>query len=297
MCLILHRPIDKTFDSGLFVPAIQNNPHGFGIMFPMGDGRVKAIKGMFNLETIYKIWEKVAGREVAAHFRFTTAGAKNVDNCHPFKVLDFDEHGRDLYMMHNGTMGAVPRPQQDMSDTWHFVENYLRKALVVKPELIDNPEFQKFLGDIVGSNKLLFMDGKGLVTIINGNLGSERDGCWISNTYSIRDKSKITYSSSNTAYRSSTKSVLDADADWETDASTRRMSKRERRLAARERERTTFDGRDRAEREADLAMAFAHLEDDGAPYRGLHSRTDAEFRAQELAEVGGFSDAGHYEGT
>ena len=185
MCLIIHKPAGQSFNPTLFSVVKFHNPHGFGIMYPE-DGIVRARKGLMTLGQIMALWDEHKDKHLAIHFRYATEGTVTPENCHPFRVLNKAEHGRDLYMMHNGTIRAVPIKQKDRSDTFHFVTHYLAPLLQDQPGLIDNEKFQEFISGMIGESKLLFMDGDGQVIIINRNKGSTAGDVWVSNQYSLK---------------------------------------------------------------------------------------------------------------
>lgn len=187
MCLILFKPRGSSFDANLLRAAQKTNPHGVGFMMPSGADTVYSSKGLWEPERVREFWDKHQHKSLAVHFRSRTQGEINQENCHPFQVLSKHRHGRDLWMMHNGTINAAQRREPRKSDSYNFVQYALKPVLEGNPGRIDELDFQRFLEQKIGGwNKLLFMDGKGKVIIINQRAGHERDGCWVSNLYSIR---------------------------------------------------------------------------------------------------------------
>ena len=167
--------------------AYHTNRNGAGFMW-VEDGAVKVWKDPnAKFDAVQAQYEKLLGRNFAIHLRFSTHGKIDTENTHPMRVLRAADHGIDLFMMHNGVMSDVPIKAKDRSDTWHFVQNFLKPMLMAQPKLIYKPSFQEMLGKYIGGgNKLLFLDNHGRVVIINPKSGSQHEsGCWISNTYSI----------------------------------------------------------------------------------------------------------------
>jgi hypothetical protein len=75
------------------------------------------------------------------------------------------------------------------SDTHQFVKWVLRPQLLNEPELLYNPDWQEMLSDMIGSDKLLFLDSKTEeFTIINEEQGKTTDDMWLSNTYSLEPR-------------------------------------------------------------------------------------------------------------
>jgi predicted glutamine amidotransferase len=186
MCLIVLKPEGADFDPKLLRAAYDHNPHGFGIMYAK-DGRVHHEKGLLQFEDALALWEKYREHQTAVHFRYTTRGKTTEENCHPFQILNFEEHGRDLFMMHNGTLANVQ--SGDQSDTFNFAKLYLTPLLSKRVDILKEQEFQDFLTMTVGNNnRLLFMDGDGEVVIINKDKGEVMTDCWLSNTYSLQPR-------------------------------------------------------------------------------------------------------------
>jgi hypothetical protein len=113
-----------------------------------------------------------------------THGEINLDNCHPYEVLNRAEHGIDLWLMHNGILSTGNKANPKMSDTWHYIADYLRPMLAGNPDFAFHPAFEALISDHIGSsNKFVLMDNEGRQVVINESAGVYWGGLWLSNTY------------------------------------------------------------------------------------------------------------------
>lgn len=193
MCLIVvKRDKVASFSVDDFKRSFHRNSDGMGIMYVEND-RVQVAKTMGGLKAQLKLYYLHMHREFfALHHRFATHGLKNSENCHPFKVLNIDDGDPiDLYMMHNGTFSMTKFDKNcdtNLSDTNLFVREYMTPILRKAPELIDDIAFQGMIHDFIGyGNKLVFMDNTKRSWIFNKDSGTEKNGCWLSNSYSVAD--------------------------------------------------------------------------------------------------------------
>lgn len=166
--------------------AFDHNSDGYGIMYAKG-GRVVSWKHKGNFEAFAAKWDEMpTDRQIIVHFRFGTSGPTNADACHPFMVLNKEQHGMDLYLMHNGVLDyRVFAGSKKASDTMQYV-NKLREMLQGNPSLIRNSAFRQVLErDLGNPNKMVLLEGSGRLHYLNKSQGTERDGVWHSNTYSL----------------------------------------------------------------------------------------------------------------
>ena len=191
MCLIIKANNPKDLDLNFMECAYENNSDGFGIMF-YNKGKVHTHKIVpKDFQDIHKMWKdyKDLNTQVGIHFRFTTAGSTCRDLSHPFQVLRKGENGadRDLWVMHNGAKLPTPMIDKNKSDTHQFIKWVIRPQLLNNPNLLYNAEWTESLEDLIGSDKLLFLDSKTQeFTIINQGEGKDvKNVGWVSNTYSI----------------------------------------------------------------------------------------------------------------
>lgn len=101
----LKRPVDLRKYLAEFYSHSVRHPHGWGLMSEK-DGRISIVKEEFcaaESETLSGILEDLpAQKNVLAHIRYATVGAKCIENSHPFSGLD--NSGRRWTLIHNGTV-------------------------------------------------------------------------------------------------------------------------------------------------------------------------------------------------
>jgi hypothetical protein len=194
----------------------DRNPDGFGAIVNNSHG-VNVIKHVGTLEEVQQLYrDHVMGYDAVIHMRWRTHGDVNLDNCHPYEVVP------GIWMSHNGILSTGNAADPTRSDTWHYIQNYLRPLLLENPELIHVPAFQAYIGSHIGyTNKFGFMGEDGRSVIINRSSGIQHDGVWFSNTYAwtpYKFGYKPAYqhgASPNYAYNSNyTKSTTQADLDF-----------------------------------------------------------------------------------
>src|SRR5579863_3920552 len=100
MCMLIHHPATALhFTRADFDDFNRRNPHGFGVMWRTPTGLINARKGLISPPRQWQLYQSLVANgcaEMVLHWRFATAGAVGVDNCHPIPVRD------DALMMHNG---------------------------------------------------------------------------------------------------------------------------------------------------------------------------------------------------
>jgi predicted glutamine amidotransferase len=221
MCVIIAKPSNATsFDKTDLTSAASVNPDGWGVSY-VKDGKIEIYRS-FNpkgneSEEIIEWFEKLKDAEAVFHLRFSTAGAKNEDNCHPFLIELSDKE--QIAFHHNGTISETGSDSA-RSDTKWVADEILPKLLkaYVDPETgfldINNHSLHFILTKIAGAgSKFALHSNVQGVLLINAKAGDQRHGCWVSNTYSFNasHRTKYTgvyaYSSSKDSATSSTKEV------------------------------------------------------------------------------------------
>lgn len=180
------------------------NSDGVGVMrSENGSLIVEKILPKSAKEFIKFYHEHIAGKSCAFHLRMRTHGEIDLDNCHPYPVLNFAEHGLDLWLMHNGILHTDNLADKTKSDTWHYIKNYLTPMLEKNPDFAFSEAFSELIGDHIGSsNKFVMMDSLGRMTTINKDAGVYWGGLWLSNTYA--------WSASSSASKKPIKSIKKA---------------------------------------------------------------------------------------
>lgn len=183
MCVIILRPAGAVIPEENLRACWSRNHDGWGLMYAE-DGQVHVKKSLVN-EDFLDYYRSLDGKQVAIHFRLKTLGKIDEVNCHPFPVLTKEEHGQDLWLMHNGSLNELPTVDSAMSDSWHFATMFLRPILLGNPDALRNDYLIRVLDKWTGWSKFLLMNGNGETFIINKSSGAELfGGCWFSNEYS-----------------------------------------------------------------------------------------------------------------
>lgn len=163
----------------------SSNSDGVGVMYVEGQSLVieKCLpKSADDFVNFY--YSHIAGKDCAFHLRMRTHGATDLENCHPYEVLNAKDHGIDLWLMHNGILHTDNKNDITKSDTWHYIRDYLRPMLANNPEFFITPEFQELIETHIGSsNKFVLMDNQNRLVTINESAGVYWGGLWLSNTY------------------------------------------------------------------------------------------------------------------
>jgi len=193
MCLIITGQSSKVRSTllntkGMLNEIYSSNPDGIGIMYSTAKGLkvVKTLPKNINDANAFITKLPTDDREIAIHFRWTTHGDTDLINCHPYDVVT-----GYVAMMHNGVLHTGNEADKSKSDTWHFINEYLKEAVHDAPNLVHTKGFLTMLADFIGDNRFVFMDGEGRMSHVNYDQGIEHDGLWFSNTYAWKPATLI----------------------------------------------------------------------------------------------------------
>ena len=215
MCVIVHKERGTELPSDeILQKCFTKNPDGSGILINRKDSKIMEIhKGFMTFDTFKKAYHDLnlsKDDEVVFHFRITTSGGTNSENCHPFPIscevkdLKATRINTPRAFVHNGVLGSGDNLLK-ISDTQVFVKDILsRKEL---SDYLDDEEVQKIIGSYAGtSNKFFVADAEKGVFKRFGNWHEDKEsGCFFSNSY-WKSSPKNSYSSyySDSYYRGGT---------------------------------------------------------------------------------------------
>lgn len=183
MCIIvLKLPGGHVTDDQLRT-CYANNPDGAGLMYAdLAEKKVIIRKGYFDVDKFIDMWHGVekklknSATPVVLHFRISTGGKLDKNNCHPHRIAE------DLAFVHNGILWSAGAKSLT-SDTVQFRDAFLMDMhasdLTRRTGMMALMEYA-----IGGSNKMVFLNGRGKYDILNERSGywSEDKLCWYSNS-------------------------------------------------------------------------------------------------------------------
>lgn len=155
----------------------DSNSDGLGVMYATSRG-LKVVKTLpESPAAARKFLSRLPAddRQVAVHWRMRTHGNIDLHNCHPYEIIP-----GEAALMHNGILHTGNKADPTKSDTWHFIEDYLKGH---DHDVLHDPKFARLLADFIGDNRFAIMSGDGRLTVINEDQGVHASGVWFSNTY------------------------------------------------------------------------------------------------------------------
>ena len=177
MCVVIAKPRGSALDTQTLHRCWIANNQGAGVSWSE-KGKLFIEKGFMDWDTFKDFWDARDWTEIACivHFRIATHGGVNEENTHPFWVFP-----GQLAFAHNGMMDFT-KEFSHISDTQVF-NRYILKQL--PRNFLSNSGIRLMMEDYIGqSNKLVFLNRDGELSIINEDYGSwEENGCWFSNSH------------------------------------------------------------------------------------------------------------------
>lgn len=186
MCLLITQTTSSPALSDEWLADFYSyNSDGVGVMYEQAGSLIVEKILPTDAEDFVNFYRKhIQGKNCAFHLRMRTHGDTDLTNCHPYEVLNQQEHGRDLWLMHNGILSTGNASDTSKSDTWHYIRDYLRPMLSGSPDFAFTPEFRSLIGSHIGSgNKFVLMDNLGNMSVVNQKAGVYWAGLWLSNEY------------------------------------------------------------------------------------------------------------------
>lgn len=207
-------------DDSIFRNCFFNNSDGAGFMYNKG-GKVIIKKGYMRyadfktaLSDALKDIEDVVNTGMVFHFRISTQGGTNPQNCHPFPISNRDIDLQSTYfetemgIAHNGVIDLTTTHSYSgwdnktkkwisrdshLSDTQLFIRDYLYGIYKLNREFYRSKEGMKMIEKLIGS-KMCFLTPDGEIRTIGAF--NEKDGMLYSNyTYSYDKFTTRTFSS------------------------------------------------------------------------------------------------------
>lgn len=126
MCVIACFKPNQMPPKDMLFNAVYNNWHSYGLVTKIDNKldikRVVPENGEVDPQEVYDALHADVDYERFLHLRHNTAGATNLENCHPFDLYYNEKTGRHLVFMHNGTLYPYVDKKWDYQ-TNKFVEN------------------------------------------------------------------------------------------------------------------------------------------------------------------------------
>src|SRR5579859_7149367 len=130
-CMMIYHPENaRPFSRTEFADFWTKNRNGFGAIWRAPSGEIRWRKGLDGRADAWKLYQSLLAngcREMALHWRLSTSGPINWENCHPFEVTD------DILLMHNGVLSH--RSTKTHSDTRCYIDDKLNRPLSRRPFL------------------------------------------------------------------------------------------------------------------------------------------------------------------
>jgi predicted glutamine amidotransferase len=196
MCIAILQETGKVLTRKQIRNCWQNNSDGAGIAWIQG-GTIKIHKELKSFRRFYKSYRSIVKEfgeksNMLIHFRYSTQGLVNLDNCHPHLVNE------NTCFIHNGiiTLNKVCKLNSDDSDTVLFNKRILQKLPV---DFMYRQKVIKHI-DKLADSILVFLNSDNYYVIIGEDMGHWKDGIWFSNYDYEYTKYRTKYSGYTSEY-------------------------------------------------------------------------------------------------
>ena len=153
MCVIVHKERGKDLPSEEIIEkCFKRNPDGSGILLHRNGTKIVEIhKGFMKLDDFKTAFKELNVRkedDLVLHFRISTSGGTNPENCHPFPIsskiedLKATRINTPMAFVHNGVLGSG-NEELKISDTQVFVKEVMSRSEISRH--LDNEEIWKLL--------------------------------------------------------------------------------------------------------------------------------------------------------
>lgn len=209
MCIAIVKTKNGTISDEYLKNCWNRNKDGAGFAYPK-HGEVVIEKGFFNYDQFLKRFrevEKKIKNNMLIHFRISTAGLIDKNNCHPHRI------NNKLAMIHNGILDIDVPAGSKVSDTVLYCQKYLKQ---LPKNFYMNSVIMEYMEECIGGgNKFCFLDSDGKYAIVNEKAGHWKDGVWYSNTSYEGYKYTTKYTNEYWNWgKSSTNATEYDDEDW-----------------------------------------------------------------------------------
>lgn len=168
MCLAIYKPGQLKIAEKALRCGFESNNDGCGLAWA-DNGKLHTEKGMFTWDAFLGLYQQHEQHPMLIHFRKSTHGKKNADNCHPFVFND-----EKLALIHNGVL-PIKCSEGDYSDTWHLVYKVLEPLIKGQGCAIDDSALSWLIKCAIGTDKIAVMDQSGEGIIFNEDKGTWED--------------------------------------------------------------------------------------------------------------------------
>lgn len=183
MCLAIYKEGGLKIAEKALRCGFESNNDGCGLAWAE-DGKIHVEKGMFTWDAFLGLYQQHEQHPMLIHFRKSTHGKKNAENCHPFLFND----GK-LALIHNGIL-PIKCSEGDFSDTWHLVYKVLEPLVKKHKCAIDDSALSWLIKIAIGSDKIAVMDESGEAIIFNEDKGNWEDA----DSFTEGEKGKVWFS-------------------------------------------------------------------------------------------------------
>lgn len=157
MCLIIETKKDITISKELMVEFATRNDDGFGFMY-IKNGVLLTEKFVDKpVDLLYDKYVELKEFEPVIHLRMKTHGLIDHTNTHPYPVC------KGIFLMHNGVFATGNAADTDKSDTWHFIEDFVKPMLSAAKDAhgyMRTPFFKKLMERLMGGTQRVVMGDK-----------------------------------------------------------------------------------------------------------------------------------------